>query len=233
MKTLWSGLAIPVFAIAGFASAALTAPKYAPAAGTLSEDKGRFVITVDGQAVGNEDFSITRDGSDWVAHGTTDIHAAKEIAQVKGDLRLNSEGAPLRYIWSTAGDKKATSTTVFEGLTAKITLDMGDGKPIQQDFRFASPVVILDNNLYHQYEILARVYNWAIGGKQSFSVLIPQEQSPGNITVESLGNANLDGAKFTQLVVRTEDLQVNIYLDSSHRLMRLTVPASKAEVRRQ
>ena len=44
---------------------------------------------------------------------------------------------------------------------------------------------------------------------------------------------NLEGAKYTQLVVRTEDLQVNIYVDSSHRLMRLTVPASKAEIRRQ
>jgi hypothetical protein len=233
MKTFWSGAVISVFAVVAVASAALRAPLPAPAVATLSEDKGKLVITVDGQSVGTEEFSITRDGSDWVAHGTTDIHAGKEIARVNGELRLNSAGEPLRYVWSTAGEKKATSTTVFEGLTAKITLDLGDGKPINQDFRFASPVVILDNNLYHQYEVLARVYNWTAGGPQNFAVLIPQEQSPGNITVESLGSATLDGAKYSQLVVRTEDLQVNVYVDASHRLMRLIVPSSKAEIRRQ
>jgi hypothetical protein len=233
MKTLWSGIAISVFALVGAASATLRVPQPPAAGATLSEDRGKLLITVDGQTVATEDFQITRDGDNWVAHGTTDIHAGKEIAHVTGELRLNSAGEPLRYVWSTVGDKKATSTTVFEGTIAKITLNMGDGKPIEQDFHFASPVVILDNNLYHQYEILARVYNWTAGGAQTFAVLIPQEQSPGNITVESLGNVNLEGAKYTQLVVRTEDLQVNIYLDSSHRLMRLIVPASKAEIRRQ
>lgn len=230
MNAFWSGVAVSLFALAGVASAAHPA---GPAAAGLVEDKGKFVITVGGQPVGSEDFQISRDGGDWVAHGSTEIHSGSDVTRVNAELRMNSAGEPLHYTWASAGGKKVTSTTDFQGLNAKITLDLGDGNPIHQDYHFASPVVVLDNNLYHQYEILAHDYNWATGGPQSFSVLIPQEQSPGTITVESLGPVTLDGAKYNQLVVRTLDLQVNIYLDSSHKLMRLTVPASKAEVRRQ
>jgi hypothetical protein len=198
----------------------------------MSEDKGKLVITVDGQPVGTEDFSITRAGDHWVAKGATEYHAARGNGRVTGELQLNNAGQPLRYVWSSAG-AKATSTTVFTGSTAEITLDMGNGTPVKQEFKFASPVVILDNNLYHQYEILSRVYNWAAGGPQNFAVLIPQEQSPGNITVESTGPSTLDGVRYEELVVHSPDLQVNVYLDPAHRLMRLAVPAVKAEIRRQ
>jgi hypothetical protein len=141
---------------------------------------------------------------------------------------------PLQYICSTASGKKITSTTTFAGSSAHITLDLGEGKaPIRQDFTFAAPVIVLDNNLYYQYEILAHAYDWKAGGKQTFAVFIPQEQAPGTITVEAGAPVTLDGAKFDQLTMRTPDLEVTLFLDSAHRLMRLSVPASKAEIRRQ
>ncbi len=203
-------------------------------ASIISEDKGKLAIEIAGQTVGTEDFSITRDGDQWVAHGTTEFRGQSGSNKVIGDLRLNTAGAPLRYVWNTEGEKKAASTTVFNGLTAKITLDLGKGgAPYQQDFTFASPVVVLDNNLYHQYEILARVYNWTTGGPQDFAVLIPQEMTPGMITAESRGPATLDGVRYDQLAVHAPGLELTVYLDAAHRLMRLSVPASKAEVRRQ
>jgi hypothetical protein len=200
----------------------------------LSEDRGKLAIVVDGQTVGTEDFSITRSGDQWVARGTTEFHGQGGANKVIGELHLNGAGAPLSYVWSTEGDKKASSTTTFDGLTAKISLDLGKGDPpYRQDFTFASPVVVLDNNLYDQYEILARIYDWSARGIQNFAVLIPQEQSPGMITAESRGPATLDGVRYEQLAVHTPALELMLYLDSAHRLMRLSVPAAKAEVRRQ
>lgn len=232
-KNVWSGVVFSVLAVAGLGLAAQPAQPAKPAASVLAEDKGRLVITVNGQPAGSEDFSISHAGDHWVAHGATQIQAAHGAGRVTGDLLLNDAGQPLRYTWSAEG-AKATSTTVFSGSTAEITLNMGDGKPaIKQGFQFASPVVILDNNMYHQYEILARVYNWSTGGPQNFAVLIPQEQSPGTITVQSTGPERVDGVQYEQLLVRTPDVQVKVYLDSAHRLMRLAVPDAKAEVRRQ
>ncbi len=157
-----------------------------------------------------------------------------ETSRVTGELRLNGSAQPLQYVCSTSSGKKAASTTTFAGSTAQTTLDLGDGKkPIRQDFTFTAPVIVLDNNLYHQYEILARAYNWKAGGSQTFAVFIPQEQAPGTITAEAGAPVTLDGAKYEQLTMRTPDLEVTLYLDAAHRLMRLVVPASKAEIRRQ
>ncbi len=220
-------------AVAGLALAAGSAQPQKGTPSVLSEDRGKLVITVNGQAAGAEDFSITRDGNGWVAKGTTEIRGQNGVSHLTSELRLNSAGAPVRYFWITDTNKRASSTTEFEGMTARITLDLGEGKPVRQDYTFTAPVIVLDDNLYHHYEILARVYNWQTRGAQEFAVLIPQEQSPGKVTVESLGPTNTGGARLVQLAVRTPDLEVMLYLDASHRLMRLSVPASKAEVRRQ
>jgi hypothetical protein len=219
-----------------FASGILAVPLHSQKnpASVFSEDKGKFAIVIGGQTVGTEDFSISRDGDHWVARGTTEFHVQSGQYKVVSELRLNAAGAPLKYVWNTEGDKKASSTTEFEGLKAKVTLDLGNGdKPYSQDFTFTSPVVVLDNNLYHQYEVLARVYNWSAGGPQNFAVLIPQQQTPGMVTAESRGATMLDGMRFDQLAVHTSNLELMLYLDAAHRLIRLSVPASHAEIRRQ
>jgi len=103
-----------------------------------------------------------------------------------------------------------------------------------QELTFGSPrVLILDNNLYHHYAVLARLYDWNTKGTQTFPVLIPQEMTPGSLTVESAGLQKVDGASLETLRVRTADLEIYLYLDASHRLVRLAVPASKALVLRE
>ena len=57
-------------------------------------------------------------------------------------------------------------------------------KPLEQDFMFPSPrVAILDNNLYSQYALVALLYDWNAKGQQTLPVLIPQDMTPGAITV--------------------------------------------------
>ncbi len=200
----------------------------------MSDDKGKFFISVNGAPVGTEDFSIARAGADWIAKGTTELRAGETTSRITGELRLNGAVEPLQYMCSSGSGKKVTSTTTFSGTSAHNILDLGEGKePIRQDFTFAAPVVVLDDNLYYQYEILARAYNWKSGGPQTFAVFIPQEQAPGTITAEAGAPATIDGAKYETLTMRTPDLEVTLYLDAAHRLMRLSVPASKAEIRRQ
>lgn len=201
-----------------------------PARAPFAEDQGKFEISVDGKQVGTEEFSVAHDGAGWVARGTTEFHLASGTGRVTGELHLNAAGAPLRYEWNLDAGKKVTSKTIFDGNEAKMSTDMGQKTPLEQDFMFASPVVILDNNLYDQYGVLARLYNWSTRGPQNFAVLIPQEHQPGNITVESTGPASGNNQ---QLRVHTSDLDVFLTLDSSHRLMRINVPSSKAEIVRK
>ena len=199
----------------------------------LTKDKGKFRINVSGQKTGTEEFEIGPNGDNWVAHGTTEIQTAQGTAHITGTLELRPDGTPLRYEWSTTGTKKAGSTIVFNGGTASVELRLEGMRPFTQQFTFNSPrVAILDNNLYYQYAVLARLYDWNQRGSQTFSVLVPQEMTPGTITVESLGKQEVAGAKLEELRVKTEDLEIDLFLDGQ-RLVRLVSPSTNAEILRE
>jgi hypothetical protein len=199
----------------------------------FTPDKGTFKILVNGQQVGKEEFEIAPSSGDWVARGTSDIQGADGTTHVTGTLEFHGDGTPVRYEWSTQGAKKAGAAIAFSGPTATIELRMEGARPFTQQLTFSTPmIVVLDNNLYHQYALLARLYDWDKKGPQSFSVLVPQEITPGSVTVESLGTQDINGKKLEELSVKTEDLEVDLYLDGQ-RLVRIVSPSSNAEIIRE
>jgi len=208
-------------------------PRAAPP--VLAVEKGKFRIVVDGQRVGTEEFEIAPSGKDWLARGSTEIRpSGAPTSQVSSRLTLRPDGTPVHYEWTAEGQKKASAAVDFEGGTAKIALRIENAQPFIQELAFGSPhILVLDNNVYHHYAILARLYDWNAKGSQTFPVLIPQDMTPGNITVEDAGPENVGGTTLELLRARTPDLELTLYLDSNHRLIRLSAPASKAEVRRE
>ncbi len=230
MKSFHSAATLGILVLSAACCLASPAADQKP---SFAEDRGRFEISVNGSKVGTEEFSVSKDGAGWVAKGTTELHSAAGSGKVSGELHLNATGAPTRYDWSSDSGKKVTSNTTFEGSEAKMMTTIGSEKPIKQDFFFAPPVVILDNNLYHQYEVIARIYNWTARGPQNFSVLIPQEHMPGSVTVEATPAGAATGSAAEQLHVHSTDLDIFLFMDSTHRLMRISVPSANAEIVRK
>jgi hypothetical protein len=199
----------------------------------LVPDKGKFRIMVNGQTVGKEEFEINPSGADWSAHGNSEITTPQGVTKVNGTLAFHPDGSPLHYDWSTQGLKKASSTIAFGGTTASIELRLEGARPFAQDFTFNTPlVVVLDNNLYHQYELLARLYDRDAKGAQAFTVLVPQEMTPGSVTVDSLGKQDSGGKLLEELRVRTEDNEIDLFLDGQ-KLMRVVAPSANAEIVRE
>ena len=200
----------------------------------FTPDKGTFRILVSGQQMGKEEFEISPNGGDWTAKGTSEVQTADGATHVSGTLQMHADGTPVSYEWSTQGAKKASSTITFNGPVATIELRLEGRRPFTQQFTFNSPqIVVLDNNLYYQYGVLARLYDRDKKGVQTFSVLVPQELTPGSVTVESLGEQNSNGGKkLEELVVKTEDLEVDLFLDGA-RLERIVAPSTNAEIVRQ
>jgi hypothetical protein len=227
-----SVLLLLVFAGALFAHAAQKKP---PAGSVFVADKGKFKVLLDGKTIGHEEFEITSSSGGWAAKATT--HLSPEGAPatvVTGNLTLQPDGAPIAYEWSSQADKTNGAHILFANGVAKMTVELQGARPFEQDLSFNSPlVVILDDNLYYQYAVLARVYDWNRRGTQTFPVLVPQELLPGTITVDWAGAVSADGKSYEGLKVITSDLEVVLYLDPNHRLMRLEVPASKAAVVRE
>src|SRR6184192_2615902 len=199
------------------------------------QDKGKLTIKLGGQTVGHEEFEIARSGGGWLAKGTAEIKPpGGESSKVSGSLTLQADGAPVSYDWSAQAGKTNGAHVLFANGVASITLEMQGARPFQQDLSFNSPLIaVLDNNLYHQYAVLARIYDWSKRGLQTFPVIIPQELTPGSITVESTGSASAEGKTYEGLKVSTSDLQILVLLDDHHRLMRLEVPDAKVSVVRE
>ncbi len=228
---------IYVFAAAPAARAALNgvaAAAHPAAASLMVPDKGKFRILSGGKEVGKEEYEIAPSGENWIARGTSEIQSEKGPAQhVTGKLELHADGTPVHYDWTTQGAKKATCAISFDGVTATIQLQLEGAKPYTQEFTFNSPlVVVLDNNLYDQYAVLARLYDWKKMGPQIFSVLVPQDLAPGVVTVESLGKHDAGGQKLEELRVKTDDNEIDLFLDGP-RLVRISAPAANAEIIRE
>lgn len=230
-KTACRGLTLGLLASATLSIAAQK--KTAP--GVLVQDKGKFAIKLGGQTVGHEEFEIAPAEGGWLAKGSSDIKPPEGApSKVTGSLTLLSNGSPISYEWTAQSEKNSGAHIVFANGVARITLEMQGARTFQQDLSFNSSLIaVLDNNLYYQYAVLARIYDWSKAGEQTFPVLIPQELTPGSVTVLSTGAATSDGKTYEGLKVTSSDLEILLLLDNNHRLIRLEVPAAKVSVIRE
>ena len=231
-RTISFALTLGIAACAALSLAAQKKPAAASGPVVFSQDKGKLTIKLGGQTVGHEEFEIAPSGGGWLAKGTAEIKPPEGTSsKVSGSLTLQANGAPISYDWSAQAEKTNGAHVLFANGVASITLEMQGARPFQQDLSFGSPMIaVLDNNLYHQYAVLARIYDWSKGGVQTFPVIIPQELTPGSITVQSTGSASSDGKTYEGLKVTSSDLEILLLLDTNHRLMRLEVPDAKVSV---
>ena len=237
VAALAASVAAGIFCIRA-ASAPLPSASAARPAGSMpvfSADKGKLSITINGQPVGSEDFEISPSGNVWIERSSMSAHVpGGPDIKAMGQLRLSADGMPIHYDWSAEAQKKATGSVDFSGMTAKCVADLGAASPLRKDFTFPSPLIaVLDNNLYYQFGVLIRVYDWRTGGKQTLPVLIPQDMVPGSISVESLGEQMAGNGKYEAVRVSSPDLEIMVYVDARHRMMRLEVPSSNVVIERE
>src|SRR5437764_1380841 len=199
-KITFAALALCVAAFSSVASRSQQRAVFSP-------DKGKFVIQLDGQTVGHEEFEISPAGGGWAAQGTTDLKVPDAPAShVTGSLTLQPDGAPISYEWRSQAEKTNGARILFANGIAKITLQMQGARPFEQDMTFNTPLIaVLDNNLYYQYGVLARVYDWSKQGTQTLPVLIPQQLTPGSVNVDATGSVTANGKSYDGLSVTTSD----------------------------
>lgn len=164
--------------------------------------------------------------------------AAEKAGLKPGDLITQLEGQPVKSVGELNAALRAKGD--LSRFTVTVTRE-GESRnaqvrpvPFTQQFFFESGrVVILDNNLYHHYAILVWLYDWEKRGSQTFNVLIPQDLTPGTVSVEATGQRSVGGTRYDVLRMSAADLQVDLFVDRNKRLMRIEVPGSQAEVVRE
>jgi len=202
-------------------------------------EKGSFKIFVEGQQKGTEEYEIVPAGNRFVAKGKIHLTITRDEKPVQyfidSELEMQPDFDPIRY----------TMVQKFEGNSASIKMVFGNGKATaefmtgsgteRRDYQLAPEVAVLDDNVFHQYALLAQRYNFDRSGLQEFPAFIPQESIGGILHVLYKGDEKIDVNGKTEeaqhLVVDTNDLKIDLYVEGKdHRMVKMEVPSSQVTV---
>jgi hypothetical protein len=204
-------------------------------------ESGTFRIYFGGAEIGQEKFQITESGSSVKASAETRLTIEREKEKVSFLIRPVLEFSrffePVSYeIGQESGPNKTKARITFKGAKSDAVYESGKETEARQ-IDLQKDVLVLDDNVFHQYIILAKRYDFAKGGIQEFSAFVPQQFIAGGVSISDKGieavqvlNQNL---KLQHLLVDTGELQISLWLDDRHNLRKLAVPKSGVEVIRE
>ena len=190
-------------------------------------DRGVFHISSNGREIGLERFEIgpSPEGVLAKAELQISIEGAGRMSETAA-LVLRRGVEPASYERIQKSPKRASATVVFGPEKAAVQYKTPDGDTQDMEFFLPRNVVVLDTNFFHHYTFLVRQYDFLKGGPQQFNVLVPQEASPGMVKLEYVGSDQ----SLRKLVMRTDELEIEIWADDAGRLIKLAVPSAKVEV---
>jgi hypothetical protein len=143
---------------------------------------------------------------------------------------------PVSYTYSyVGGTGDSYEVTIKEGQINRV-LHRG-GRTSEITVPFQPSMVILDFNVYHQYDYLISKYDNKKGGKQSFADFVPLIGSDIPINLTFLGNSTFE-CNTGALSVREYRIEFaaigagQISVDKDGRLVRLQIPVQDLEVLR-
>lgn len=198
----------------------------ASAQGVRVLDRGSFTITVSGQRVGREDFTISgtpsANGMDYLSKATV----------VYGDKRLNpslwsdSIGAPSRYtveVKGTSGSSERWMGRISRGRVSA-SIDNARG-PSEREYVVSEGAVLLDDDVFHQYFFVG-----LRASQPTVQIVIPRRNT--QVVLKSargaderltIGAASVDARHlvFTEPSGTTRD----VWVDAAGRVLKVALPS--------
>jgi len=222
----------PAVVALGLLAAALGGSFPAPAA---ESEQGRLRIFANGRPIGSERYEISATATELQARAEILLEGGDHKVRQTTSLLLNADGSPRRYEWKLEEPQESWLRVEFKGSRATILFPRPDGKQEQQVYDFGGErVAVLDVNVFHHFQLLARFYDFARGGPQTIPVFIPQTVQPGVVTVEleAVETQTVGGKEqpVRRLSITSEDNRVLLWLTESGRFVRLQVPQANVEV---
>jgi len=229
---LWTGSAVH----SGRAQSQQTA-----AAANLDE-RGAYTISLHGRPIGTEKFSIRSVPEGIEASADIQLRVSQQGRNIalksNTQLLMNSRFEPQTYSVRQSGSPDFNLLVDFRSSPATSKLHAsGQAEDDTRTIVLSKDVAILDDNVIHHYQILVDRFALKPEKRQTFAAYIPQEATPGTLTLEQLGKEeiNLPGGKrtLTHLVMKTELVQIHLWLDDENRLQRLYNPSQEIEAIRK
>lgn len=183
----------------------------------LQTGSGEFTISLDGQRIGTEEFSISRTAGGFVATGRTRLRVNGQNVEAQSRMELDASLNPTSYEFRS-GNRNLQMEIGDPVTNVRVTID---GEVTSYQILFPAGAVIIDDNFFHHYALLMeRVGDQ--GGE--VEVFVPQQLTVGTVQVRPVGDGTWD--------LITENLSLRASTDGEGRLVRLVGLNSNVVVER-
>ena len=218
-----------------------TQPGPIPTPAPPVNEQGNFKILYGEEVIGQEKYQIVREGDSFKAsaeiHLTVDRGSEKVTFSIRPLLQLSKNYEPLVYqILQESGGNKMKARVNFKPGMSQAIYETGK-EADHREIELRKDVLVLDDNVFHHYVLLARRFDYSKGGTQEFSAFVPQQFMAGSISVEDKGleQVTFEDKKVSlqHLLVDTGDLQVSLWINERHELQKISVPRSNVDVIRE
>lgn len=199
----------------------------------LQSQKGQLRVLRSGQPIGTERYEIIATATEVQSRGELEITVDDVSFRQSSTLLLSADLMPRQYELKMEEPEKSWRRVEFSAGKATMRYPLAQGKEDVQEFVFGSDrVAVL--GLYHEFALLARLYDASQGGAQTLRVFVPATGQPGVATVEMkrVETREVDGqpVPVREFSVTTEDSQLQLWITESGRLVRLLAPLENIEV---
>jgi len=211
----------------GFALA--LAPLPGRAQGLL--DHGSFRLTLAGQEVGTETFTIRQDGTGaaavTVAQATVALDTGRVAQELTSWLRLSplaARTAEYRLNVQGSAQQQITGTIAGGRFSARIVSPAGE---MMREYLASNDAVVVDDGLVHQYYFLAQR---AGSATTRVPLLIPRESRQVLATVAAGGSEPIEigGHRVDARLLRVSGAGLperQLWVDARGRVLRLAIPS--------
>ena len=230
----WKSLA-PVFLTLAIATSPL--PAHA-AQKNSTTDAGVFFILSSQKRIGSEKFKITSTaaGVEAAAEIEVAMPGSPKVSETSL-LKLDTNLHPASYERLQKLPKKGSVTVEFGSPESKLVSRTAAGADERLFFLPADHLAVLDTNFFHHYALLLRQYDAEQGGAQHFNVFVPQEATPGTISLELQGKENQQVGKatreFNHYQAVTDEVKIDIWATPQCEIYRMSISQANLEVVRQ
>ena len=211
-----------------------------PLASYTGSEQGSFKIFFGGELIGEERFQIVAEATNYKAWAeinlTLERGKDKVTFNIKPALQFTRFFEPLSYnVLQEAGGNRMKASIQFRPESSQAVYETGH-ETDSREIKLNEDVMILDDNVFHHYILLAKRYDYLKGGVQEFSAFVPQQFLAGSISVADKGFEQIQLGNKTSslqhLLVDTGEIQISLWLNGHHELQKISVPKSNVDVLR-
>jgi len=201
-------------------------------------ESGEFSILSENRPVGVEKFKITPLASGLEATGELQLDMPGSPRLLEScSLKLDAKMRPSSYQRQQRSPRNGAVTAQIGSPETKLTSKTDAGTEDRTFYLPEDHLVVLDTNFFHHYSLLLRQFDPTQPGPQRFNVFVPQEATPGTITLEFKGQDSQVIAKTQRLLnhflATTEEVKMDIWADAQGEIYRISIPQAKLEILRQ